>query len=236
MNKKEYFKRLVELAENAKLAYQEMIEEYEREECENLITMQQSSIGGSNSNSISGGGSVGVPSVGGVGVRPQSSETKNVTSMIMPSSTGLLLGNHQVITHHHLHHHLPPMSAAAAIQPKIPSHMGHSRTPSNGSNISIEPFYHHMNYHTHSRSASGNFNYGQTTVSFSGVLPGANASTNGNGGGNSSSGGGGNGGGGGHSRSASGGGALDLGLASGKPWLPSHSRFVRGLFGKIIFV
>lgn len=97
----EYFKRLVELANNAKLAYQDMVEDLEKEECENLLFQPKE---------------------------------KNES---LPTNASFI--------------------------PKIPSHMAHSRTPSNGSNISIEPMY-HMNYHTHSRSASGNFNYGHTSL------------------------------------------------------------------------
>ena len=43
------------------------------------------------------------------------------------------------------------------IQPTIPSHYGHSRTASNGSNISIDPSL--INYRSHSRTPSGNFNF-----------------------------------------------------------------------------
>ena len=97
----EHFKRLVELANNAKLAYQDMVEDLEKEECENFICQSKEKV---------------------------ENFSNNLNFM-----------------------------------PKIPSHMAHSRTPSNGSNISIEPTY-QMNYHTHSRSASGNFNYGHTTL------------------------------------------------------------------------
>ncbi len=75
---------------------------------------------------------------------------------------------------HASHAHMYNGSGSAI--PKIPSHMAHSRTPSTGSNISIEPYF--MNYHTHSRSASGNFNYGQTTTQ----APGHNRSASGGGG------------------------------------------------------
>lgn len=122
----EYFKRLVEMANNAKLAYQDMVEEFEREECENLIMMQSNVVN-----------------------NPQQSETTELypkDSLLSASGTNSILYNNNTNTF-----------------PKIPSHMAHSRTPSNGSNISIEPFY-QMNYHTHSRSASGNFNYGHTTL------------------------------------------------------------------------
>jgi hypothetical protein len=34
----DHFRRLVTLANNAKLAYQEMLEEYEKEECQSLLT------------------------------------------------------------------------------------------------------------------------------------------------------------------------------------------------------
>ncbi|CAF0941998.1 unnamed protein product [Brachionus calyciflorus] len=112
----EHFNRLVELANNAKLAYQEMVEEFEREECENLINIQSSLVNNLN---------------------PPSNLDP------LPSTNAPILTN-QIFN-------------------KIPSHMAHSRTPSNGSNISIEPLY-HMNYHSHSRSASGTFNYGHTTL------------------------------------------------------------------------
>ncbi|RNA01913.1 selenocysteine insertion sequence-binding 2-like [Brachionus plicatilis] len=110
-----YFEKLVELANNAKMTYQHMVDEFEREECEHLITNQSNIVNAINEN-----------------LEP------------LPTDTGPLVTNQNF--------------------PKIPSHMAHSRTPSNGSNISIEPFY-HMNYHhSHSRSASGTFNYGHTTL------------------------------------------------------------------------
>ncbi|CAF0717197.1 unnamed protein product [Brachionus calyciflorus] len=145
----EHFKRLVQLANNAKLAYQDMIEELEREECEYFLNTQDSKLNFE-------------PIKDKIDDLPTNNQSYKVTNF----------------------------------NPKIPSHMAHSRTPSNGSNISIEPFY-HMNYHTHSRSASGNFNYGHTNTI------------------------------GGHSRAASGGGIgpgglnLDL-LAGNKNW--THSR------------
>jgi selenocysteine insertion sequence-binding protein 2 len=144
----EFFRRLVELANNAKLAYQEMVEEYEKEECEHLIVMHKQLAASEDSMTMKG--------------------------ELVPTPS-------------------------VQYQPKLPSHMAHSRTPSNGSNISIEPYF--MNYHTHSRSASGTFNYGHTTSGGGAV--------------------------GGHSRSASGGGGgtlnIDLGLhGAGKHW--THSR------------
>lgn len=140
----EYFRRLVDLANNAKLAYQEMIEEYEREECENLITLHSSMIGNGN----------------GSNSQPDSIAHNNPNATNPHNKSSLLAFEPT---------HANAASAAKQQQqqnysnmmPKIPSHMGHSRTPSNGSNISIEPYF-HMNYHTHSRSASGNFNYGHT--------------------------------------------------------------------------
>ena len=47
-NLKEYFKRLVELANQAKLAYQDIVEELEKEECEVLISQSKNT----NKNSI----------------------------------------------------------------------------------------------------------------------------------------------------------------------------------------
>lgn len=153
-----------------------MIEEYEREECDNLISIPSH-----------------VCSETGIGFNTK----QNKISTILPSTNILV---HSNMTH----------GSASYQQPRIPSHMGHSRTPSNGSNISVEPFYHHMNYHTHSRSASGNFNYGQTTsVSFSGLPPQHPSSATS-----------------GHVRNGSGGGGIDL----GKSWLPSHSRYVHIAF------
>lgn len=166
-----------------------MIEEYEREECENLINFASSS---------------GTTSTIQVAAGPNAAVDAASSAVEAIAKPAML---QQPLITAHSHHNHPGMVP----QPRIPSHMGHSRTPSNGSTISIEPFYHHMNYHTHSRSASGNFNYGQTTtttVSFSGVPPltnSANPAASASG----------------HVRSASGGGSIDL----GKPWLPSHSRF-----------
>lgn len=100
----EYFRRLVGLANNAKLAYQEMIEEYEKEECESFITQ--------------------------VGSKLHDEQPLNT---VKPNTIIL-----------------------------VPSHTGHSRTSSNGSNISVDPnlFHPHPAYHhSHSRSASGNFNF-----------------------------------------------------------------------------
>jgi hypothetical protein len=75
------------------------------------------------------------------------------------------------------------------IQPTIPSHYGHSRTASNGSNISIDPSL--INYRSHSRTPSGNFNF----LSLNNTNPHAH---------------------GGHSRSASGGGGtLNFDLNTG---------------------
>jgi hypothetical protein len=88
---KQHFKKLLELAENAKNAYSEMVDEYEQEERETLI----------------------------------------------------MLKNHYAFRN------------VNGMQPTVPSHMGHSRTPSNGSNISIDPNL--INYMTHSRTPSGNF-------------------------------------------------------------------------------
>jgi len=98
------------LANQAKLAYQDIVEELEKEECEVLISQSKNTYL----------------------IEPDSL----VDSSLLPNSNSML--------------------------PRIPSHMAHSRTPSNGSNISIEPYF-HLNYHTHSRSASGTFNYGMTT-------------------------------------------------------------------------
>lgn len=103
----QFFKRLVELAENAKIAYNEMLDEYENDERE-IINFK----------------------------------------MRIP-----------------------------------PSHYGHSRTPSNGSQISIEP--HLINYVSHSRTPSGN-------IVISNIFNGHT--------------------GGGHSRSASGGGGATLNI------------------------
>ena len=110
-----YFEKLVELANNAKLAYQDMVNEFEQEECEHLISIQKNIVNEINKN-----------------FEP------------LPSDIEPLITSQNFA--------------------KIPSHMAHSRTPSNGSNISIEPLY-HMNYHqSHSRSASGTFNYGSTSL------------------------------------------------------------------------
>lgn len=170
------------------MAYQEMIEEYEREECENLITLPPQ---GTNGNVGCEAAPLVMGHNGMGGIMDHSGKTR-----ILPSSSSLLTNGGGAA-----------MSTGFQ-QPRIPSHMAHSRTPSNGSNISIEPYYHHMNYHTHSRSASGNFNYGQTTTSMN--FGGAGSIT---GGGGAS----------GHVRTASGGGGIDL----GKPWLPSHSRYCK---------
>jgi ribosomal protein L7Ae-like RNA K-turn-binding protein len=151
----EYFKRLVELANNAKLAYQDIVEEYEKEECENLILMQSNVI--------------------------NNQATADSTKDIIKATNGLLFNP-------------PTATNLATTMPKIPSHMAHSRTPSTGSNISIEPFF--MNYHTHSRSASGNFNYGHTTT----IAPGHSRSA-----------------------SSGGGGTLNLDLSLNKNWA-THSR------------
>ena len=136
-----------------------MVEEYEKEECENLISGQSSVYSHNN-----------LATINDIEV------TENYTA----SNTNGFLYNNNIVTN-----------------PRIPSHMGHSRNASNGSSISTEPLGYHMNYHTHSRSASGTFNYGHTTSSL-----------------------------GGHSRSASGGGTqtinLDFGIHSNMHW--SHSR------------
>ena len=151
----EYFHRLVDLANNAKLAYQEMIEEYEKEECESFIYKVDANE-----------------------IQKSNNDTKDNNSI--PHSN-LIMKNTIIM---------------------IPSHLGHSRNSSNGSNISIDhSLYHHINYHhSHSRSAPGNYNFGSSIGS------------------------------GGHSRSASGGGGntlnIDLsthgGLGSKQHW--THSR------------
>ena len=129
---KEFFKRLVELANNAKLAYQEMIEEYEKEECENILLSKMKSSHGNNSTDL----------------KAINENLPNFSSNSMGAQMINNNYNYQMISHQMTLTH----------NPIIPSHMGHSRTPSNGSNISIEPYY-QMNYHTHSRSASGNYNF-----------------------------------------------------------------------------
>lgn len=96
----DHFRRLVTLANNAKLAYQEMIEEYEKEECETLIT-----------------------------------EVKQSMQIRTNSQSNLFMA---------------------------PSYLGHSRTSSNGSNISIDPNILFQHHHGHKRSASGNFNMGHS--------------------------------------------------------------------------
>ena len=86
--------------------------------------------------------------------------------------------------------HLSLSSNYNNIQPTIPSHYGHSRTASNGSNIAIDPSL--INYRSHSRTPSGNFNF----LSLNNPNPSHT---------------------GGHSRSASGGGAgtLNIDLSNG---------------------
>ncbi len=116
----------MELANNAKLAYQNMVEEYEKDECENLIEQSKTYS------------------------RTNLTTINDCNSDVYGKANGVIFNN-SVITN-----------------PRIPSHMGHSRNASNGSNISIEPFGYHINYHTHSRSASGTFNYGHTTTSLGG--------------------------------------------------------------------
>jgi hypothetical protein len=106
------------------LAYQDIVEELEKEECEVLISQSKNTYP----------------------IEPDSL----VDNSILPNSNSML--------------------------PRIPSHMAHSRTPSNGSNISIEPYF-HLNYHTHSRSASGNFNYGMTTSGHTRSASGGGAGT-----------------------------------------------------------
>ncbi len=157
---------MVELANNAKLAYQHMVEDYEKEECETLIeqskflsrlSIAEESIDGSQSHL----------------------STTDQNSYASSNKT--------------------------AMNPRIPSHMGHSRNASNGSNISIEPFNYHMNYHTHSRNASGTFNYGNTISSLGGGATTAGVSGNG------------------HARSASNGGTFDFNYShSGMPWMGHH--------------
>ena len=121
---KQHFKRLVELADNARAAYNEMVYEYENEERKCLmLKMNQISLSTNYNN----------------------------------------------------------------IQPTIPSHFGHSRTASSGSNISIDPSL--INYRTHSRTPSGGFNF---------LSLNNNANTGGHNGG--------------HSRSASGGGGGTLNI------------------------
>ena len=133
----DYFHRLVDLANNAKLAYQEMVEEYEKEECESFI------------------------------YKVDKNEIQNLNNDTK---------NNNGIPHNNL-----TMKNTIIM---IPSHLGHSRNSSNGSNISIDTsLYHHINYHSsHSRSASGNFTFGNSIGS------------------------------GGHSRSASGGGSNTLNI------------------------
>ena len=170
------------MANNAKLAYQEMVEEYEKEECENLILSQSIAVNN----------------------QPETLLSKEILST--PSSSQAMGNNgaNSILYNNSLYSN----------HPKVPSHMAHSRTNSNGSNISIEPYF--MNYHTHSRSASGNFNYGTTTTGgTSGVVSTAITT-------NTTLGG--------HMRSASGGGAgtvfanIDLSMhAANKHW-GTHSR------------
>jgi ribosomal protein L7Ae-like RNA K-turn-binding protein len=176
----EYFKRLVQLAENAKHAYQEIVEECEKEECENLI-MMQSELSLSSSSSVVHQSNTAAAVNADVHVNNLLNDYRSLASNMATGG-----------------------SSVVGMNPIIPAHMGHSRTASNSSNISIDPAYFHMNYHhhphphsSHSRSASGNYN-------FSGA-PSL----------------------GGHSRSASGGGQIDLSFigataAASKHW--THSR------------
>ncbi len=152
-----------------------MVEEYEKEECENLIVMQS------------------------LAVNSQADSLLNKEILSLPPTTSQTTSTNSILYN----------NAPYSTNPKVPSHMAHSRTSSNGSSISIEPYF--MNYHTHSRSASGNFNYGSTTTNTGSLM-----TNSGNVGG--------------HVRSASGGGAgtvfsnIDLGLHStGKHW-GTHSR------------
>jgi hypothetical protein len=178
-----------------------MVEEYEKEECENLILMQSSS-----KTTESNEGST----------LPSSSDplrlSLNSSSLLLLNTSDLNKKsnnnyNHFNITNNNHHHHnhskniinhninsfhnnhyqhqqqqqqlnsqsifLPtinsyyysnyfnnnpvPVNFRHNPNPTIPSHMAHSRTASNGSNISLDPSY-HMNYRTHSRSASGTMN------------------------------------------------------------------------------
>jgi hypothetical protein len=180
-----------------------MIEEYEREECENLLVMGQLNTMAQSSSKSTGtiaeSTTTAATTASAVDATPaevsNTAEKKYVTidqssgmnhHVIASNGSMTLLNNYQ-LTHN----------------PLIPSHMAHSRTPSNGSNISIDPFL-HLNYHhgAHSRSASGNFNFASMPMSSAGTS--------------------------GHSRSASGGGTLDLAslhcsVGLGKhPW--THSR------------
>lgn len=102
----EYFRRLVGLANNAKLAYQDIIEEYEKE-CQGWISESGDEFAG------------------------------RIDEIIMKKTPNLIVQN-QIV--------------------------GHSRNSSNASSVSMDPvLFNHsqMNYrHTHSRSGSGNFNFG----------------------------------------------------------------------------
>jgi hypothetical protein len=159
-----------------------MVEEYEKEECENLITMQS------------------------LAVNSQADSMLNKEMLSLPATTTQVMNTNSVLYNNGLYsnHKIPN---------QLPSHFAHSRTSSNGSNISIEPYF--MNYHTHSRSASGNFNYGATTTT---TNTGSMLTNSGNIGGH------------GHVRSASGGGPgtvfanIDLGMhGSAKHW-GTHTR------------
>ena len=116
-----------------------MVEDFEKDECENLIIMQSNAVNN-------------LDTEHSIPIIPNSIVPNQILSL-PPTSNSL-----------HYHHHLANQQIIQLTHnPIIPSHMGHSRNSSTGSNISIEPFAYHMNYHTHSRSASGNFNFGQTT-------------------------------------------------------------------------
>lgn len=126
----QHFKRLVELADTAKEAYSEMVDEYEQEEREKILIES---------------------------------------------------------TQRNFIHPLPT----------IPAHYGHSRTPSNGSNIVIDPNL--INYMTHSRTPSGNFVVSNLISSNPPLLAPTHTS---------------------HSRNPSGGGVIDF-----NPLLPFHRKW-----------
>jgi ribosomal protein L7Ae-like RNA K-turn-binding protein len=178
----EYFRRLVDLANNAKLAYQEIVEEYEKEECENLIAMQTNVVNNLDTKILNNNNNVPLlPTPTPYVLNNPTINTTTNNSVLLNNVQYLhypplplqpppppLLPLPSLAPHHHGH-----VIQLTSHNPIIPSHMGHSRNSSTGSNISIEPFAYHMNYHTHSRSASGNFNFGQTSQQAGGhvVIP-----------------------------------------------------------------
>lgn len=131
------------------------------------------------------------------------------------------------------------------IKPTVPSHLGHSRTPSGGGNIQIDPSL--INYMSHHRTPSGNYNYlsnltnaakiassstSATTTATVVTTSGHSRNPSSGGGGHSrnpSNGGNVNTSGGGHSRNASGsGGTFNIDFNSGALFLAqkhfTHSR------------